>query len=318
MKIACLTPDLKRDYLCEATLEGLHKLDHQLVVSDPGNGSCVRALTDSEFVSQANRCDALLVFFGKVRGNKPVRRHLLDRVTLPREKIAYIDGAEWRADGWHTEKQVVASLTNPSARRGEPWIDEEMFKRCGHYFKRECYPQDLTRGIVPLPFALCDRHVIATDAKDIDVLCSFGQTRTGMRREAVEVVTRFKETMDTSLALNVVIRGNLSPAEYKDHLRRARVVVDAWGAGDTNDRFWEGVGAKACVLYQHYNVLMPDPFVDWEHAVSWSTTSELSSRLHRLVYSGDEVLEVGERGLEHAKLHHTAANRAERILQGLA
>jgi hypothetical protein len=314
MKIAFITPQNKRDYLCETILEGFHKLGHELVVSDPGNGFCDAPMSDADFVRTANSADVLVSFFGKARNCPPPRHHLLELVKLPRECKVYCDGSEWSATGWEGPLQASNSLVIPAFRRGEPWLNQKMLVECGHYFKRECYHEDIAQNIVPLPFALCDRHILAPTVKDIDVFCSFGHTKTGLRKEAIELCERFKQTMDPALGLNVVVRSGLTQAEYVDHLSRSRIVVDAFGGGDTTDRFWEGVGARACVLYQRHNVVTPNPFVDFEHAVSWATVSELSNSLHRLVYTADEAEDIGERGLEHAMRYHTAKHRAQLIL----
>lgn len=315
MKIACITPQGKRDYLCEMLLEGLDALGHQLIVSDPGNGFCDAPMRDDAFVQAADQADLLIAFFGKARNCSPPRHHLVDRVSLPKKRKVYADGSEWRADGWDTPRQVIDSLDDPSQRRGEPWLNEEMMESCGHYFKRECYPVDVShRGVKPLPFALCARHIRLGAKKDIDVFCSFGHEKTGMRKEAREVVEHFKRTMDAGSQLNVVIKSGMSQEEYANTLARSRIVVDAWGGGDTTDRFWEGIGAGACVLYQRHNVITPNPFVDWEHAVSYSSVSELSNSLHRLVY-GSDLEKIAKNGLEHALRFHTARHRAQEILR---
>lgn len=319
MRIACITPDNKRDYLTETILEGLVELGVELVVSDPGNGVTKVKMNDEEFVQQANECDALLVFFGKVRGNSPPRHYLVEKITLSHKKKVYVDGSEWRADGWDTPRQVVDSLDNPRLRRGDPWLNEEMYEACGHYFKRECWPEDMRlRDVKPLPFAMCKRHVLdAGGPRDIDVFCSFGHTKTGLRREAIEVVEHFKKTLDPSLGIRVVVKSGMSQKEYINTLWRSRIVIDAWGGGDTTDRFWEGVGARACVLYQRHNVVTSQPFVDWQHAVSYGTSTELSNFLHRLVYTTDEPEKIGSQGFEHALRFHTARHRAEEILRVL-
>ena len=313
MKISCITPDRKRDFLCETILEGLHELGHDLIVSDPGNGFCKYTMIDGTFREHLQTSDLLLCFFGKVRDNRPPRRYFVTDGGFPREKIAYIDGSEWNFEGNSTPRQVVDSLDDPTKRRGEPWIDEEMMEQCGHYFKREAYPYDVShRGVIPLPFALCDRHIVGTHAKDIDVFCSFGQITTGLRREALIAVEDFRTA---NPSLNIVTRNDLKPDEYKEHLGRSRVVVDAWGGGDTCDRFWEGIGAGACVLYQRYNIVMPNPFVDFEHAVSFSSMSEFSDNLQRLVFNEGESESITTNGLEHAVEFHFAKHRAERILR---
>ena len=317
MKIACITPQGKHDYLASTVLEGFAELGHELIVSDPGNGFCDAPMRAGDFVSQADRSDFVIAFFGKVRNNAPPRHELLSRIKLPRSRKVFLDGSEWRADGWDTPEQVAASLVDPSRRRGEPWLNEPMLADCGHYFKRECYPEDVARGVIPLPFALCKRHILEPAAKDIDVFCSFGHTKTGMRKEAIEVVEHFRDTMDKSLGLKIVVENGMSPERYQNTLRRSRIVVEAWGGGDLCDRFWEGVGSRATVLHQRYNIEFPNPFVDWVHAVSWSSVSGLSNALHRLVYSGSEAMAIGIRGLEHAMEYHTAQHRAKQIIDAV-
>ena len=315
MKVACITPDRKRDYLVETVLEGFQELGVELVVSDPGNGATDKKMSDEDFVAAANKCDGLLAFFGKVRGNSPPRHHLLDLVKLPREKKAYVDGSEWSYTGWEHKSQAEASRTiSPLFRKGEPWLNEPMLEKCGHYFKRECYPIDVECGIKPLPFALCKRHILKPDApRDIHLLCSFGHVKTGLRKEALEVVERFKQEVGPNVC--VVTKSGMDAKEYVNTLWRSRIVVDAWGGGDTTDRFWEAIGGGACVLYQRHNVVTSNPFTDWHNAVSWSDEAELHCALRRLTTHPDEAEAIGLRGLEHALRFHTARHRAEEILR---
>lgn len=321
MKIACITPQNKRDYLCEMLLEGFNQLGHELIISDPGNGFCDASMSANDFVSAANKSDLVVSFFGKVRNNAPPRHYLLPQIHQPRERKVFCDGSEWSATGWEAPHQASNSLVDPSQRRGDPWLDAKMLEQCGFYFKRECYTQDVEKGIIPLPFALVERHVLEfpqsyvdVGEKDIDVFCSFGHTKTGMRKEAIAIA----ETLKQDGKLNVVVKSGMPQEEYQDALRRARVVIDAWGGGDTTDRFWEGVGAQACVVYQRHNVVTPNPFIDWEHAVSWSTEKELNLAIHKLMYDGQSPEKIGRKGLEHALRYHTAKHRAQLILNKLA
>lgn len=313
MKVACITPDRKSDYLVATVLEGMQDLGVELVVSDPGNGVTDTKLSDAEFIEAAKGSDLVIAFFGKVRGNTAPRWHLLDSVELPRSRKVYVDGSEWSATGWEASGQADAALKDPTRRRGTPWLNGPMLNVCGHYFKRETYPDDLKLGIKPLPFALRKHHIIDDVEKDIDVFCSFGHTKTGLRREAIQLVTDFKNT--ATAPVNVVVRNDLPRDEYIRTLARSRVVVDCWGGGDTCDRFWEAVGAKACVLYQRYQVEFPNPFIDFKHAFSFNTVSGMSNMLHRLVYGEDETERVGYQGFEHALRFHTARHRAEEILR---
>ncbi len=316
MKIACVTPDNKRDYTCEQVLEGLHDLGHDLIVSDPGNGFCKRAMLDGDFREAADQCDAMLVFFGKQRGNRPPRRYFLDQVKLPKSHIAYVDGSEWSCTGWESGDQASAALINPMRRRGEPWIDEEMLKRCGWYFKRECYPQDIQRGIIPLPFAMCKRHHLEPRPflqKDIDIFCSFGHEKTGLRREINQFMSKMRDNQGMN-GLKIVVQAGMSKEQYKDHLCRSKVIIDAWGGGDTNDRMWEAIGAKALVLYQRHNVITQNPLEDWIHAVSYKNLDELSNAI-TVLFNDCHIEQIAENGFAHALNYHSARHRAEEIMK---
>lgn len=316
VKIACITPDSKRDYLCETVLEGFNELGHELIVSDPGNGFCELAMADEEFVTAANNSHILLVFFGKQRNNRSPRRYLIDQVKLPKSRIAYIDGSEWSYTGWEGKNQATSSLVDPSLRRGEPWIDKEMLQRCGWYFKRECYPQDIQHGIMPLPFAMCNRHIIkqSITERDIDIFCAFGHEKTGLRREVNQFMTYTRDNQDINNKLNIVVKSGLNQDQYKDHLLRSKVVIDAWGGGDTNDRMWEAIGSGALILYQRHNVITHNPLIDWVHAASYTNISELSNVIDKL-FSKCNVTEIANNGLIHALTYHKAKHRAEEILK---
>lgn len=311
MKIACITPDGKHDYLVEMVLEGLQENNVDLIISDPGNGVSDIRLSDQEFVEKANKCDAIIAFFGKVRNNSPPRHHLLDSINLPKHKKIYVDGSEWTCTGWEGPTQAKDSLVDPSKRRGEPWINELMFQKCGHYFKRETYEQDVSRGIIPLPFALCKRHILPTKEikKDIDIFCSFGHTKTGLRKQVIEAV----QLLDNK-KYNIVIKTGLSKNEYNDHLCRSKILIDAFGGGDTCDRFWEGIGAQSCVVYQKYNIIIPHPFTDNENAISFDSSSSLVTKLNMLMKDSQLTDNIGRAGFYHAIKYHTAAHRAKEII----
>jgi len=307
MKIIAITPDRKRDYTTELTLEGLRDLGCNVIVSDAGNG--IEEAASEESILETHDADAVIAFFGKVRGNRPPKYHLLDDLKK-RYKTAYIDGSEWTCTGYPSEGQMSDSLSKPERRRGHPWINQHMKDITDFYYKRECYPQDLEEGIIPLPFCLSSRHISETVNKDIDVMCVFGHSLTGMRREVVQECMNLR----SKTSYNIVIADNLDSLTYRSVLSRSKIVIDAWGGGDTCDRFFEAIGSGACCLYQRYNVVVENPFSDFENAVSYWDTSTLIDRLSMLLSSPEISRLIGENGKHHAMKYHTAAIRAQKIL----
>ncbi len=306
MKIIAITPNKKRDYTTELIIEGFSRLGVEIIATDLGNG-ITKSFSDQEILS-IDDADFVVTFFGKVRDNNPPKNYLIDQLK-DKFKIAYVDGSEWTYTGYQNKNQMLDSLTNPSLRRGEPWINEEMFFKCDAYFKRECYSQDLQRGIIPLPFGLMDRHLLNDSAKDIDVMCVFGQHMTGLRKEVTEYCLKINSQY------NVVVAKDLNPEIYKQVLSRSRIVIDAWGGGDNCDRFWEAIGAGACCLYQKYNVVIENEFNHLQHAVSYDTIDSFITNLHLLLQSKDLTNMIGKSGKTHGLNYHTSTLRAKRIIE---
>jgi hypothetical protein len=310
MKIIAITPDRKRDYTAEIVIDGFKKLGVEIIASDIGNG-ILDSFSESQILS-VDDADFVVSFFGKIRDNNSPKYHLLDSLKN-KFSIAYVDGSEWTYTGYQNKNQIINSLKNPRMRKGEPWINEKMRLLAKSYFKRECYQDDLESGIIPLPFALSDRHLIKNDDKDIDVMCVFGQNMTGLRKEVIEHCLMLKKVTN----YNIVVSDNLDQNSYKNVISRSRIVIDAWGGGDNCDRFYEAIGARACCLYQKYNVIVENPFIDFKHAVSFEDMSSFADKLELLLKSEDMTFELGKSGFLHALEHHSSVNRAKTIIDSM-
>lgn len=310
MKIIAITPDRKRDYTTEQILEGLKSLGCEILASDAGNG-IEKAVSEKQLLSE-NNIDAVIAFFGKVRDNRAPKHHLIKqlRETYP---TAYVDGSEWTYTGYPLKNQIRDAMVDPKLRRGSPWLHEEMLKLTNAYFKRECYPEDMERGVQPLPFCMTKNHLIHSSDKDIDLMCVFGQTVTGFRKKAIEICSDIKSTTN----YNIVIANNLNSEDYKKALSRSRIVIDAWGGGDCCDRFYEAIGAGACCFYQKYNVVVENPFLDFETAVEYEDEKTFKEKLRILLTSNRLSREIGFNGKEHALAYHTSESRAMKILKKL-
>lgn len=312
-KIVVITPDRKHDYLVATIIEGLQLLKCEIIASDVGNG-IDKAWSDKDIVREMNDADHVIVFFGKVRGNRAPKRHLLEAIDV-RHKLAYVDGSEWTCTAWPESNQVAEAKVNPARRRGKPWLDDYMLRQARWYFKRECYPEDVAKGIIPLPFGVM-KHDVRDPApiRDIDVLCSFGQTNDGLRAEAVEICKRLaKEMPEHRFCLDT----GMDRATYEDVLSRSRMVIDAWGGGDCCARVWEAVGVGACVHRQKYNIVVPNDFKNGTQILDYSTAEGLETGLR--TYLKDENREIvnaiGVNAQNHALAYHTSLARTIYLLE---
>jgi len=310
MKLILITPDRKRDYTAECVIEGFKKLNCELYASDVGNG-ITESCADEVLRLELHDADAIVYFFGKVRDNRPPKHHLF--ADINDVKKVYVDGSEWTNTGYPEQNQMKASLVCPRMRRGAHWINEPMLQAVDFYFKRETYPEDLNKGITPLPFGMMDRHITPDFEKDIDVFCVFGQTATGLR----EPIFRRLQELSRSSNYKICVGNSLNPEEYKSMISRSRIVIDAWGGGDNCDRFYEAVGAKSCCLYQKYQTIVPNPFLNMEHAVTYSDMNEFEVKLQLLLRDSYLSRKIGVAGFNHALGHHTSIKRAQEITNKL-
>lgn len=308
MKTILITPDNKRDYTTELTVEGLSEVGCDILASSCGNG--IREChSDKRLIEESKTSDFIIGFFGKVRGNSPPKNHLLPSLGDVNRR-AFIDGSEWTYTANPEPGQVERSLVDPGARRGSNWIDEWAYRHVSKYFKRETYPVDVSRGIIPLPFALSKRHITQVKEKDIDVFCVFGQLRTGLRSKVYQHCLKLSE----SGKYKMVVSTSLPHVQYLDLISRSRIVIDAWGGGDNCDRFYEAIGSRACCLYQGYNTIVPDPYVDFQTAVSYKSTDQFAERLSVLLNDKKLTQLIGESGFEHAQKYHSVGARAKFII----
>lgn len=314
MNVVVVPPNVKQDFITELVIEGLRDLNCKIFSSDLGNGIYSNEVySDNDIVDISKTADAVLFFFGKVKGNAPPKHYLIDRLQ-DRSRCAYIDGSEWTSTGYQEKNQAEMSLIDPSKRRGRDWIREDMLEKCAYYFKRECYPEDAERGLIPLPFGLLKRNIPSIDfeTKDIDVSCIFGHTLTGLRKETMQVCEQIKKE---NPHYKIIVSSRLSPEEYSSSIARSKIVIDAWGGGDSCNRFYEAIGARACCLYQRYNTVVPNEYEDMKHAVSYSTISEFKEKLNFLLSNQQIARHVGKDGYTHALKYHTSKARAEFILK---
>ncbi len=308
MKIIAITPNYKQDYLVETIIEGLKKLNCHIIATDLGNG-IDRAYDDDDVRHEAKTADLVLAFFGKVRGNNPPKHYLLHHIDRW-DITAYIDGSEWTCTANPYFGQVEKSRLDPSYRRGEPWNNNHMLKNCRWYFKRECYPQDVELGIVPLPFAIVDRMVHHGDAQRVnDVFCSLGQDITGLRKEAKQASIEL-----VNEGFNVFNQSGMQYGDYKKQLASSKIAIDAWGGGDCCARLWEIVGNRVCPAYQKYNIVIPHPFTDMENAIEYSSKEELKSKVQIALFDEKLLTHMTDECYEHAVKYHTSHARAQYML----
>ncbi len=353
MRLLCFSSPREWEYVYLSLAEGLRELGVELAFTgDDLEPSLAR---DEAILRSARDADGVVVFAHK-HVPLPRRLLPRIRAARPGLPVVFVDGSEWSVSGFPTIWQVESSRRDPAKRRGVEHFDRAMLDLVGpgRYLKRECYAEDLAIGIRPFPYALASRHLSQRGAgsppatvpfrdpsprtlfprvaglgprnvdvverpqtaceREIDVLCSFGQTTTGLRLEA-EAVCR--ELAHARPDLRVVVNGSMSPAAYRDALERSRIVIDAWGGGDWCERFFEGIGALACVAAQRHRIVSHHPFVDGRDVVGWSSAEELRARLLDLADDRDQADSIAARGYAHAMTHHSAVCRAREVLQAL-
>ena len=324
MKVIAITPDRKFDAVAPSVIEGLYDLGFEVIATDPGNG-VRRVYSDLEVIEHSKDADFVFAFWGKLRGNNPPKYYLLEEINRP-EITAYIDGSEWTATGYQDtsekifapwvgkdiNRQIYDSKMNPERCKGNPWINEKMFKYCKWYFKRECYKEDVLSGIIPFNVGCINKYFGNFDnvEKEIDIFCSYGHVMTGLRYETEQVCKNLKKE-----GFNVVFAENLGHEEYLKTIAKSHISVSAWGAGNSCMRLWESMANKTCCFRQETVIEFPNAPEDGKHCVVYSTPEEFEKKIRYYLKRKDLCVKIGESGFEHAKMYHSSKAKVEYMLR---
>jgi hypothetical protein len=334
MKIIAITPDRKTDCVTSLIIEGLYDLGIRIVASAHGNN--VRnedVYNDEELIEHSRDADYIFAFFGKVSGNSIPKYYLLDQISRP-DITAYIDGSEWTATG-HPENwimhrpethvrvqspydppgktipvQALEAKKDPSRCKGIPWINEQLKSRVRWYFKRECYPEDVRNGILPLNVG-CSNSFFGkrNDPKSIDIFCSFGHLYTGLRHEINQACLDLKEE-----GFNVEIVKGISHDEYIKKMTQSYISVSAWGAGNSCMRMWESMANNACCFAQRTEILFPNKPLDGYHYVEYSTPGEFYNKIKFYLNHKELCIDIGRRAHDFVLHNHTGKARVKYML----
>jgi hypothetical protein len=296
MKLVCITPDLKNDYLTSSIIEGFKLANHELYCSDVGNG-VDHAYSDTEIVQHAKDADYIFVFWGKVRSNNPPKYYLLDRINR-KDRTVYIDGSELTYTGYHGS---------------DPWLNPLMLLKCKWYFKRECTSSDVTHGIIPLPFAAVSSYFKTdkfNDNKSIDVLCTWGSNiQTGLRKQCTHVSEMIKQK-----GYNVVTSYQ---SDYFKAISNSWIVLDAYGSGQCNARLWQIAANYSLPCIQKWSIESPNCFINHTDILEYNNINELYEILINYLSDKQKVKELTLKCFEKVSTYHTPIARINYIFNKL-
>ena len=297
MRIICITPFEKHDYLTDCIVQGLRELGHELINTDSGNGFRDTA-GDDYILSQAKEADAVLAFWSKRQAPAP-RFHLLDQIDgIPK---AYIDGSEYNQVG--------------HPRKPSTWLNHEMLGgKADFYFKRECLESDIVQGVMPLPFAArqSDFEIpIGTYPKHLDIMCAFGQTKMDPIRGQLQ--SRLAALGDHSRILASAVPND----QYKILTASSKICVNAHGGGEDCMRFWEIVAAGAVCFTQKFNIIMPHPYTDGWNMIEFESADEFIDKSQQFLQYPEMLERIALAGYEHTKKYHTTKARAQYIIDNM-
>lgn len=312
MKVIVICPKEKRDYLATHFIEGLYDNGVDVYATDFGN-SVKTVYKDSEILDHSKSADYVFYIWGQGFSGK---EYLVKQINRP-EITAYIDGSEWTYRG----KPSNPNQVRENIHRGEPWIYEEMFNYCRWYFKRECYPEDKDRGIIPFPFG-CENSYFkdsSIEKKKWDVYLSFGHLGQGLRHD-------IHQTLNTEYYKDYSIRFNeptddtrrscrkSSLDEYFDGISNSYICPSAWGGGIWCAREWEILANGSLCFMQKPIVLCPNKPLDGIHWVEYSDMNEFEEKLNYYLKDKELCLNIGRAGKEYALKYHSSKAKVKYAL----
>ncbi len=313
-KILAIYPNKELDTMANLISDGFnYTQDIEVIKYDYASQN----YTIEEIINISKTVDYIFIFWCKrqhLYATHDFTFNLLDRIDRP-NIVVYIDGSEYNSTGHRTNIQTEENVkNNPMLNRGEPWIDEEMYKRCNWYFKRETYQEDLVRDkinplLVSSKSSYFQSEGINLEKKKYDIFCSFGHLYTGLRAEVEFICKKLK-----SEGFNNIIGSNFPYEDYMNYITNSYIGVSAWGAGNSCRRMWEIMSNKTCCFVQKKQILFPNIFKDGVSYVEYSTQDEFEEKARYYLNNKQKCIDIGLKGYDHIKKYHTGEKRVEYIL----
>jgi SAM-dependent methyltransferase len=295
MKIVCINPAVY-DYLSASLLEGLVELGHDVITAQAS--PCGRHLDDVELRAAAE--DADLVIVGS---NAGVRSHLVQDIANPRK--VFVDGGDQQDFGVTNNIRFKAVFKRELNRR---------------------FHDAASQFVFPLPFAAEKRYLSdAVVAKDLAVSFlanmhtnpwrhSIHQRLQNLKLQGVVSGTTNERAYSASQPKSAAIETPL----YRQLLRRSRISVSVAGAGYDTARFWEILAARAMLMTQDLDIVIPHGFTDGLDCVTFRSLDEFEEKLMYYMNRPELVTQIAERGHQRLVAHHTSTARARQFLEVVA
>ncbi|MBF0159879.1 MAG: glycosyltransferase family 1 protein [Magnetococcales bacterium] len=286
------------DFLTATLIEGLKELGHQVLTTESANYGT--KIEDREVAAVAESADLIIV-----GSNVGVRSELIHQVNNPRRVL--VDGSDYQSF-WICESRPVP------------------FKMT---FKRElsrCYLTAEQEHVFPLPFA-AEKRYFCYNGEHKDLLISFLATMTGnpwrlsVHQRLLNLKNQLVVSGRTKADPNAPPANRALPSfdpVYYTILRHSQIGINVMGEGYDCGRFWEILAAKAMLLTQKLDIVIPDDFTDGVNCVTFASLDEFDDKLKFYLDRPDLVRTIAERGYQHLLQYHTTAKRAEYFLRVVA
>lgn len=314
IRVACILPKFKNDYLVNTVLDGLAELATRGEVSffvapseysHPAISAGQRR-TEERFLEEGREADVVLFFWGK--NNTDDRMAGLLDVW---HKTVFVDGSEVGHNDRYDaclQKQIF-----DFSFQGNGAVSALNLKKCAAYFRRE---KPYLHGIAPFPFGIERRYVKWKEGvkKDIDFTCVFGQeTYPPLRRYVREALENF--CLRNGFICHTARTKNQD--EFYNILARSKVGISVGGGGFDTARFWEILGNNCLLLTETIDIYPKDSQeLDYERIHEFGNLydfEELLSEMSSYLRNEYRTEKLSEEYLKIMEKHSTRA-RVENLL----
>jgi preprotein translocase subunit Sss1 len=252
IKISCIIPQIKDDYLVNTVIDGLSILEKENKIEWSVSSLSYKNInikdnnrlnSKQDFINSAKQADIILLFWSK----SGIDLDLIEQVGCFNKTI-FIDGSELGRNK-RLDKDIVQKLNNLTWE-GQGKIYQDLLNKCAGYFRRE---KPYINGIKPFPFGIERKYIGWNEniVKDIDFVCIFGQEQyPPLRKKVRKILENFCKKNE----LVCVTEKTKTRDEFYNILARAKVGISVSGGGYDTARFWEILGNNCILLTEKIDI----------------------------------------------------------------
>ena len=167
------------------------------------------------------------------------------------------------------------------------------------------------KKLKPFPITTLTSPKKFTKNKQYDLSFIGSLHQLGVRHQYYNNLLKFQNEINNKMLIQTK---TIPKQQYNDIISNSKAGVSIRGYGFDTFRYWEIPCLGSLLISQNLPLIIPNNFIDNEHALFFNDFNELKYKFLKYVVNSDEWMEIARKGQERFLEYHTPKKRVQYLL----